>query len=99
MITVIRTFNINPGKQAQAIAWAHEIAALGKAANGVETSISMPIGGNPNRIRSTTRHENLGAMETRYATLTALPRWQELAALGPELIATESTFVEFWRDV
>mgnify|MGYP003385115764 CR=1 FL=1 len=98
MITVIRTFNINPGKQAQAVAWLHEIAALGKAENGIETTISLPIGGNPNRIRATTRHENLAAMETRFAKLSTLPSYQELAAAGSEFISTESTFLEFWRD-
>ena len=72
MITVIRTFNINPGKQAQAVAWLHEIAALGKAENGIETTISLPIGGTPNRIRATTRHENPARVKVVVTLITQL---------------------------
>ena len=99
MITIIRTASIVPGKQAKALAWAHEVAAFGKALDGAETHISLPIGGNPNRLRFTTQCENLAAYETRMAKLTSHPKWSELAAGGPELFVSESNFLEIWRDV
>ena len=99
MITIIRTASVMPGKQAKALAWAHEVAAFVKATNGADVHVSIPVGGNPNRIRLTAEHENLAAMETSAAKLTSLPQWRELLALSAELLVGESNFTEIWRDV
>ena len=99
MITFIRTASTNPGKQAKALAWAREVAAFVKATNGTEVHVSVPVGGNPNRIRLTAQHENLGTMETSAAKLTSLPKWQEMQANGADLFVSESNFTEIWRDV
>ena len=98
MITFTRTVGINPGKQAKALAWAREVAALAKAIDGLEGHVGMPVGGNPNRIKFTTQYENLAAFEIRSAKFFSHPKYLELAASGPERFVSGSSVDELWRD-
>lgn len=98
MITMIRTASIIPGQQAKAKAFAKEFAAILNATNGTETRVSVPIGGNPNRIRITAHHENLAALETSMTRLANNPAYLELLARGPDLFVSGTLFDEIWRD-
>ena len=49
MITFVRTATIAPGKVAEALAFAHQIAKLVEKISGLKVGVSMPVGGNPFR--------------------------------------------------
>jgi acetyl-CoA carboxylase alpha subunit len=45
-ITFVRTATIAPGKVAEALAFAHQIAKLVEKITGLKVGVSMPIAGN-----------------------------------------------------
>jgi hypothetical protein len=99
MIKFQRTGSIAPGKLSTAVAWAKEIAAYVKEKHGVEVTVSMPVGGNPNRLCWAAFHENLGDFEALQLKLMADPKYLEIAVSGAENLIAGSLHDDIWRSI
>lgn len=99
MITFIRTSVIAPGKIGPALAFAKEVAAFVKAKNGTELSITMPVGGNPNRIGWAARFESLADYEAKMSGMMADAKYMELISAGALHFVPGSAHDEIWRSV
>lgn len=99
MIRFVRTSSIMPGKFADALAFAKQVAEyIGKNA-GVRIEVMLPVGGNPQRVAWRAEYENLGAMEASQAGLLADPRYMELVTKGATNFIAGSTNDVIWRTV
>lgn len=99
MIRFVRTSSIMPGKFADALAFAKQVAEyIGKNA-GVRIDVMLPVGGNPQRVAWRAEYENLGAMEASQARLLADPKYMELVTKGATNFIAGSTNDVIWRTV
>ena len=69
MITFVRTDLIAPGKQAEAMAFAHQIAKLVEKLTGHKVAVSIPVGGNPFRVAWVVALPYLAALESSMGKL------------------------------
>ncbi len=99
MITFFRSASIASGKVASAHGFAREIAAFIKDKVGVEITLAVPVGGNPNRIAWAGRYESMAAMEAAMDKLMADPKYMELVGKGGENFIAGSVRDEFWRSI
>jgi hypothetical protein len=97
MITMLRTANIATGKTVNAIGWAKAMAAYIKDKLGLEVSVAMPVGGNPNRIGWSAQYADLAAMEATFAKLMADPKYLEMITKGAENFIAGSVHDAIWR--
>ncbi len=99
MITMIRSAAIAPGKTFDAITFAHNIAKHIHDKYGLKLIVSIPIGGNPNRIAWTATYESRAEWETLTAKLmTDVDYAKAVAANAPTFIAG-SIHDDFWRAI
>jgi len=96
MITWHRTADIAPGQAGPAMQWAKEVAAHVKKTIDIETHTSMPIAGNPFRIRWSAHFESLADMEARNGKLMSDPKYLELVGRTAQLFIAGSAFDEVW---
>ncbi len=99
MITFVRTASIAPGKVGEAIGFAHQSAEFLKAKYGVETGVSMPIGGNPFRIAWVSMHASLAAFEERSSKMMSDPEYLALVATAAGIFLPGSAHDELWRGI
>ena len=99
MIAFYRSASIAPGKVGSSLAFAKEIAAFIKDKTGVEVSVAVPVGGNPNRIGWAARYENLAAMDAAQTQLLGDAKYMEMVARGAENFIAGSVRDEIWRSV
>ncbi len=99
MIHWSRTASTVPGKLASAQAFAAEAVAYAKAKHGQDLVVSMPVGGNPNRIRWSTQFSSLAAYETYVEGLRADPGYAALLSKGTDCFIAGSMVDEFWRSM
>ena len=105
MIHHRRTLQIAPGRQADAVARAHEWVAIFKEAAGVDVRVSVVTTGTLGRLCTSEDYESMGAVEALWAKGFGSPKAQALGAKQTqELRDGTSMFVpgtwhdEFWRD-
>jgi len=105
MIHVRATLQIAPGRQADAVARAHEWMAIYKKASGVDARISVVTTGTLGRVCISSDHESMGAMEAAGAKANAHPDWKALGAKqsqevrdGTNRFVPNTHHDEFWRD-
>ena len=99
MIAFHRSAAIAPGKLANTLAFAKEVAAHITATTGTEVSIALPVGGNPNRIAWSTRHNSLADFDTMMLALMADPTYVDLLAKSAENFIPGSVHDEIWRAI
>ncbi len=99
MIFFVRTVSIAPGKNADAIAFAHKVTQYVKDKFKRDIHISMPIGGNPNRIAFSSRYADLAEFESASTQLMADSDWQKLVAGNAANIIPGSVHDEIWRSL
>lgn len=99
MITLVRTVSVMPGKNAEALAFAHQVKKHAKDKHGLEISLSMPIGGNPNRIAFVSNAQNLAELETMMTKFASDAEWQKLIAGNAANTIPGSTHDEIWRSL
>ena len=80
MIHHRRTVQIAPGRQADAVARAHEWVSIAKAASGVEYRVSVVTTGTLGRLCWSADYESMGASEVIGAKSNAHPDWIALGA-------------------
>jgi len=97
MIAFYRNASITTGKIGSAVAFAKQIAKYLKDKHGVELSIAMPVGGNPNRIGWAARYESLADYEAKMNAINADPGYMELVAKGGENFIPGTVHDEIWR--
>jgi hypothetical protein len=99
MIAFNRTAGIAPGKTANALGFAQEIAAYMKSTYGVDLEILSPIGGNPQRIAWSTRYKDLAALEAVTTKLTADKKYWEIVGKHSDNFVAGSMRDSIWRVV
>ena len=97
MIFFVRTISIAPGKNADAMAFAHKVTQYVKDKFKRDTHISMPIGGNPNRIAFAARYKDLAEYEAVSVKSLADKNYMELVSAGADLWIAGSLRDEIWR--
>ena len=105
MIHYRRTKQIAPGRQADAVARAHEWVAIWKEAAGIDIRVSVVTTGTLGRICFSADFESTGAQEAAEAKAYGSPKGKALGAKsGQEERDGTSQFVrgtwhdEYWRD-
>jgi hypothetical protein len=105
MIHFRRTLQIAPGRQADAVARAHEWVAIHKKATGVDVRVSVVTTGTLGRICLSADFESMSAMEVIGAKANAHPDWIALGAKQNQEVRagtcaqlTETFYDEIWRD-
>jgi len=99
MITFVRTATIAPGKVADALAFAHQIAKLVEKITGLKVAVTMPIGGNPFRIAWVAAQPDLAAVEANNNKLLSDPEYMKLSEGSASLFLPGSAHDEMWRSV
>ena len=105
MIHYRRTKQIAPGRQADAVARAHEWVAIWKEAAGIDIRISVVTTGTLGRICFSADFESMGAQEAADAKAEAHPDWKALGAKhgqehrdGTSMYVPNTRHDEIWRD-
>ena len=105
MIHYRRTKQIAPGRQADAVARAHEWVAIWKEAAGIDIRVSVVTTGTLGRLCWSSDYESMGAREAAEAKAYGSPKGKALwAKMQQEVRDGTSPFVpntaheEFWRD-
>ncbi len=99
MIHFTRTTSIAPGKVADAMAFANEMIDYLGSAHGQQTTLMMPVGGNPHRLCWYTSYENLGEMEKFVAKTMSDPKYLAILAKAATLFIPGSAHDDIWRTV
>ena len=99
MITFVRTAEITPGKRADVMAFNQEAVKLFKDKFGADVHVSVPIGGNPNRMAWTVSYSSLAEFEATVAKINADADYQKLLAANVAIILPGSVHDELWRSV
>jgi len=105
MIHARRTVQIAPGRQADAVARAHEWVKTYKDSTGIDLRVSVVTTGTLGRMCFSEDHESMAAYEAADAKWLASPATKALGAKqGQEQRDGTASFVfntwhdEFWRD-
>jgi hypothetical protein len=105
MIHFRRSVQIAPGRQADAVARAHEWVSIAKAAHGVDVRVSVVTTGTLGRLCFSADYESMGAREAAGAKAEAHPDWIALFAKaqqewrdGTNPFVSGTTHDEIWRD-
>jgi hypothetical protein len=99
LVTVIRSASIAPGKTADALAFAHNIATLINNKFDKKLDLMMPVGGNPARIAWRGDYANLSEWETLSAKLLADPEYLALVATTAAFVIPGSVNDDIWRTI
>ena len=99
MITMIRSAAIAPGKTGDAITFAHTIAIHIQDKYGVKLTISMPIGGNPNRISWMATYQSLADWETLGAKLMTDADYAAAVAANSATFIPGTVYDDLWRSI
>ena len=105
MIHFRKTLQIAPGRQADAVARAHEDVALWKEVTGHTIRVSVVTTGTLGRLCASADFESMGAWEVIVAKANAHPDWIAHSAKNDQTVRDgTSVFVpntahdEYWRD-
>jgi hypothetical protein len=99
MITFVRTVSIAPGRIPEAFAFAHQTTKLIKEKFGLDVRVSVPIGGNPNRLGFAASYANLAEFEAAMSKITADGDYMKLITTNAENFLPGSAFDEIWRSI
>ena len=105
MIHFRKTLQIAPGRQADAVARAHEWVAIYKQATGVDVRVSVVTTGTLGRLCLSADYESLGACEATDAKVLGSPKGLALMAKhgqedrdGTFPVVPNTQHDEYWRD-
>lgn len=99
MFTYIRTNSMAPGKWAQAMTFAHDVARHMNALLGVDVEVSVPIGGDPNQVAWTVRYESLAAMQAASDKLMSDAKYREMMVRAADCFMPAAGRDALWRRV
>ena len=99
MIAFTRTAAIAPGKNAGAMAFSQEVCAHIKDKHGIKVDVSIPVGGNPNRIAWRATYASLAEFETSFGALMTDQAYAAMLAKAADLFSPGSVHDEIWQSV
>jgi ABC-type sugar transport system substrate-binding protein len=99
MITFVRTATIAPGKVAEALAFAHQVAKLVEKITDLKVGVSMPVSGNPFRIAWVAAEPDLASVEANTNKLMGDAQYMQLVESSASLFLPGSVHDEMWRGV
>ena len=99
MIHFVRTVSIAPGRMAEAMAFAKEIASYSEGLTGFKVEVSVPIAGNPSRIAWHLQYRDLAELEGAVSKINADAKFAELARAGSALMVPGGTNDTIWRTI
>ena len=99
MFMFIRTNSITPGKWAQAMTFSHEVATHIKSVTGIETRVSVQVGGDPNLVAWSGLYENLAALEAVNHKLMSDPKYREILTKTADCFMPAAARDSIWRTV
>ena len=99
MIHFYRSAAIAQGKFASALGFAKEISSYLKERHGLDAEVSVPIGGNPNRIAWAAAYPDLAAYEAAMMKLMADANYMEMTRKGAENFLPGSIRDQLWRAI
>jgi hypothetical protein len=104
MIHIRHTRQIAPGRQADAVARAHEWMAIFKEAAGVDVRVSVATTGTLGRLCTSEDYESMGAVKALWAKGFGSPKALALMANedqedrdGTSMFVPNTVHDEFWR--
>ncbi len=97
MITFVRTVSITPGKTAELLAFAHKVKDYIKQKYNLDMSLSMPVGGNPNRLAFIAVTSTLAEFETLTEKLATDAGYQQIVATSAASVIAGSVHDDLWR--
>jgi len=95
----MRTASVAPGKFTEAMAWAHEMATYIEKKCGCQYRVSVPIGGNPYRIRWTTELAGLTELGELLSKLSGDQHYPPMLKQASDLFMATSSDDEIWQIV
>ncbi len=99
MITFVRTDSIAPGKLAEALGFAQQIAAFVEKIIGHKVGVSVPVGGNPFRVAWVVALPDLAALEASFKQLQSNPEYMKrIEAAGSYFLPGEARD-EIWSSL
>jgi len=99
MITFVRTRTVAPGKGAEAMAFAQQVPKLIKDKFGVQFNVSMPIGGNADRLAFVASFADLAELESLISKVMGDADYQKLLAANAQTFLPGATHDELWRSL
>jgi hypothetical protein len=90
---------IAPGKIAEAMAYAQQVAKPVNDKYGVPLRLNVPVGGNPDRVAVVWSHANLGEVEAIGASLLAGAEYMRLLAANAQTFLPGATHDELWMSI
>ncbi len=99
MIQFTRTSAIAPGKLADAIGFAREIAEFLEKNYDRKLQVAVPVGGNPHRVSWRGTYRSLAEMEEFQGKTLRDPQYLAILAKSGSLFIAGSVVDEIWRDV
>jgi len=99
MITLRRTASFPAKNFPAALAWSREVCAYAKSKFGVDTTISLPYGGNPNRLCYVMTFDNLASMEQAIQKMMSDPTYMEMFAKSSDVLTVGSAVDEIWSSI
>ncbi len=99
MISFVRTYSIMPGKVGEAVAFARKLQTYVKDKYNIDMGLSMPIGGNPNRIAFVSMASGLADLEAVMGKLAADLDYQQMLVGNAASVVPGSVHDELWRSI
>jgi hypothetical protein len=99
MITFVRTDFIAPGKQAEALAFAHQIAKLVEKLTGHKVGVSIPVGGNPFRVAWVLSLPDLASVESSMSKLLGNADYMKQVESAASFFLPGKTQDEMWSSI
>lgn len=97
MITFIRSAVIAPGKMAEALAFAKQIAELVQRKHGATVQVLLPIGGNPSSIAWLVHYDGMAQWEALNAKLLGDSDYMGMIGSTSATFVPGSLHDEIWK--
>lgn len=97
MINFVRTASIAPGRNHDAFAFAKKVGEHFAKTYEVTLTVSMPIGGNPNRIAWNSTYSKLSDLEDLISKMVIDHKYGELVKESADCFIAGSVSDEIWR--
>ena len=99
MITFVRTDSIAPGKLAEALGFAQQIAAFVEKIIGHKVGVSVPVGGNPFRVAWVVAMPDLGELEASFKKLQMNPEYMKRVEAAGSYFLPGAARDEIWSSL
>ncbi len=99
MITITRTISIAPGKSANAVAFARQIAKYLRDTYGTTLEVRMPIGGNPLRLAWCGQYESLAQWESITGKMLVDKAYIDLVGSQGDTFLPGTVHDDIWRSI